>query len=305
MLAAAVIATATLGTVGGAVAQQKFSSPDDAATALIGAIRADNARSMMAVLGRDGRGILFSGDDVADKNARDAFLLAYDLRHRIEKRDEATADLIVGASDWQLPVPIVQRDGSWVFDTAKGREEILYRRIGRNELNAIQVMLAFVDAQNEYAEMNPGGGRAASYAQRILSTPGNKDGLYWPSSANEPRSPLGPAMALATLQGYRPGGDAPIPYHGYHYRILTSQGPTAPGGAVNYIVNGKMIGGFALVGWPAEYGNSGVMTLLVNHDGTVFQKDLGPDTERIASRMPAFSPDHTWKKVDAAELANR
>jgi hypothetical protein len=294
-----------IGQGGDACAQQQFKTPDEAVAALVAATRSGNAREMMSVLGREGRDILFSGDEVADRNARNAFLVAYDLKHQIQKQGENTAQLVVGTSDWRLPIPLVQRDGAWQFDTARGREEILYRRIGRNELNALQVMLAYIDAQNEYADMNPSGGRVASYAQRILSTPGTRDGLYWPASANEPRSPLGAAMALATLQGYRPGQDGPTPYHGYYYKILTAQGPTAPGGALNYVINGKMVGGFALVAWPAAYGNSGVMTFLVNHDGTIFQKDLGERTDRIASRMTAFGPDHTWKEVEAADLATR
>lgn len=303
LLASTLLAiTLLLTEAGSAGAQEKFKSPEEAVTALVAAIRDDNPRRTMSILGRDAREILFSGDEVADRTARDAFLVAYDIKHQIEKRGEAAADLIVGATDWRLPIPLVQRDGAWMFDTAAGREEILYRRIGRNELNAIQVMLAYVDAQNDYAAMNPTDSRVESYAQRIVSTPGTKDGLYWPASANEPRSPLGAAMALATIQGYRPDGQRSAPYHGYYYKILTAQGPTAPGGALNYVINGRMIGGFAFVAWPAEYGNSGIMTFLVNHDGTVFQKDLGERTERIASRMDKFNPDHTWRKVEAAEL---
>ncbi len=301
-LASSVVIALTLAQAGAANAQQKFKSPDDAVTALVAAVRSDNARGMMSVLGRESLEILFSGDPVADKKSRDAFLVAYDLKHQIEKRGEGAADLIIGASGWRLPIPLVKRDGAWVFDAAKGREEVLFRRIGRNELNAIQTMLAFVDAENEYADMNPTGGRVVSYAQRIISTSGTKDGLYWPTSANEPRSPLGAAMALATIQGYRPSGEQPTPYHGYYYKILTAQGPTAPGGALNYVINGKMVGGFAMVGWPAEYGNSGVTTFLISHDGTLFQKDLGPATARVASRMTAFSPDHTWKKVEAGDI---
>lgn len=304
VVATSIAIALTLCQTGVAQAQQKFKSPDDAVTALVTAVRSDDLRDLISVLGRDGRDILFSGDEIADKKARDAFLIAYDLKHNVETRGDGAAELVVGASDWRLPIPLVQRDGSWVFDTARGREEVLFRRIGRNELSTIQAMLAFVDAENDYADMNPTGDRVASYAQRIVSTPGKKDGLYWPTSANEPRSPLGAAMAAATIQGYRVGQEA-TPYHGYNYRVLTAQGPTAPGGSLNYVLNGKMIGGFALVAWPAVYGNSGVMTFLVNHDGVVFQKDLGDRTERIASRMTAFNPDHTWKKVEATDLELR
>jgi hypothetical protein len=298
----ATIALALSGGVDAAQAQQKFGSPDEAVTALVAAARANNDREVVRILGD--RELVFSGDPVADGQRRQAFLLAFDARHQLNKQGDSKAELVIGPNDWPFPIPLVQRDGSWWFDTASGREEILYRRIGRNELAAIQVALAYVDAQNDYAAMNPTGGKVDSYAQRFFSTPGKKDGLYWPSAANEPRSPLGEAAVLATAEGYR-FGEGQIPYHGYYYRILKAQGPNAPGGAVNYVVNGNMIGGFALVAYPAEYGNSGVMTFLVNNAGVVFQKDLGPRTSRIASRMTAFNPDHTWRKVSAEDLAVR
>jgi hypothetical protein len=190
----------------------------------------------------------------------------------------------------------VRKDGRWEFDTAAGRLEILYRRIGRNELDAIQASLAYVDAQNEYAEKDRTGAGAGAYAQHVVSRPGKKDGLYWPSAQGEDSSPLGELVAKASSDGYRLG-EQRAPFHGYYYKILTRQGPTAPGGAADYVVRGKMIGGFALVAYPAEYGNSGVMTFLVNHDGAVFQKDLGPRTARIARLMKSFNPDQTWKKV--------
>jgi hypothetical protein len=288
---------------GEAQAQKKFTSPDEAVTALVAAVRGDNVRDMILVLGSAGREVVLSGDDVADQKARAAFMVAYDLRHQIARKGDSAAELLIGPNDWPFPIPLVQKGGSWQFDTASGRQEILYRRIGRNELAAIQVCLAYVDAQNEYASMNPLGAKVESYAQRIISSPGKKDGLYWPAAASEPKSPLGVAAALASLQGYRFGGANPAPYHGYYYKILTGQGPTAPGGSVNYVVNGSMIGGFALVAYPAEYGNSGVMTFLVNHTGAIFQKDLGAHTAGIASRMTLFAPDHTWKRVPASDLA--
>lgn len=283
------------------LAQQRFKSPDEAAAALIAAVRSDKGSEIISVLGRDARPIVQSGDEVADGKLRAAFLLAYDLRHQVISDGQRKATLTIGNQDWPFPIPIVKRAGSWLFDTASGREEILYRRIGRNELSAVQVSLAFVDAENEYASINPEKTPVESYARRIISSPGKKDGLYWPASADQPKSPLGEAMAVATLEGYRLGGQ-PSPYHGYYYKVLTGQGASAPGGAVDYIINGQMIGGFALVAYPAEYGNSGVMTFLVNHSGVVFQKDLGPKTSRIASRMTQFNPDHTWKRVPAADL---
>jgi hypothetical protein len=286
-----------------AYAQQRFKSPDEAVTTLVAAVRAADVRDMLKVLGPQGRDILVSGDEVADQTARAAFLIAYDLKHQVVKSDGGnSATLVVGNNDWLFPIPLVQKGGAWQFDAVAGRREVLFRRIGRNELSAIQAALAFVDAQNDYASMNPTGSKVDTYAQRILSSPGKKDGLYWPAAANEPQSPLGEAFAAATAQGYRTGAGQ-IPYHGYYYKVLTAQGPNAPGGAMNYLVKNNLIGGFGLVAWPAEYGNSGVMTFIVNHAGVVLQKDLGPKTARIASRMTTFDPDPSWRRVDPNDLA--
>jgi hypothetical protein len=205
--------------------------------------------------------------------------------------------MIIGPDDFPFPIPLVRRDGLWRFDTVAGRREILYRRIGRNELDAIQAALAYADAQNEYAEKDRAGENAGVYAQRIVSEPGKTNGLYWPASQGGDESPLGELIAQATAQGYNVGGGR-APYHGYYFNILKKQGPNAPGGAVDYVVRGKMIGGFALVAYPAEYGNSGVMTFVVSHHGTVYQKDLGPRTAEIAGQMASYNPDQTWKKVD-------
>ena len=296
----AVLSCAMLG--GAASAQQKFKSPDEAVTALVAAVRADNVRDIIAVLGAQGRDIVISGDPVADQTTRAAFLVAYDLKHQITKTGENRADLVIGNNDWQLPIPLLQKGGEWQFDAESGRREVLFRRIGRNELSAIQVALAYVDAQNEYASMNPQGAKVDTYAQRILSSPGKKDGLYWPAAANEPQSPLGEAFAAATVQGYRPGAEA-APYHGYYFKVLTAQGPNAPGGAMSYLIKGNLIGGYALIAWPAEYGNSGVMTFMVNHAGVVLQKDLGANTARLAPRIAAFDPDPSWRRVDPKDLA--
>jgi hypothetical protein len=189
----------------------------------------------------------------------------------------------------------------WRFDTVAGREEILARRIGKNELDAIQSCLAYVDAQNDYAEKDRGAGRGV-YAQRIISSNGKKDGLYWPTSQGEEPSPLGELIAQATAQGYRAGGGR-NPFHGYYFKILTKQGAAAPGGEMDYVVRGKMIGGFALVAYPAEYRNSGVMTFIVSHTGTVYQKDLGQRTAELAERMTAYNPDKSWQKVDVSASA--
>ncbi|WP_229189093.1 DUF2950 domain-containing protein [Bradyrhizobium brasilense] len=277
-------------------AQQGFPNPEDAASALATAVKAGTSRAMLKVLGRDAADIIESGDDVADANARESFLSAYDAKHSIKADGNKKATLILGRDDFPFPIPLVNNNDGWSFDAAAGRREILYRRIGRNELAAIQTSLAYVDAQNEYAEKDRGEGVGA-YAQRIVSRPGKTDGLFWRDDKDP--SPLGELAAQAAAEGYKVGEQS-MPYHGYYYRILKAQGSDAPGGALNYVVKGKMIGGFALVAYPPEYGNSGVMTFLVNHAGTVYQKDLGSRTDFLAKRMIVFDPDQTWKKVDPA-----
>ncbi len=276
-----------------AQAQQSFGNPDEAASALAGAVKSGNKQDILKVLGADGEDIISSGDDVADAAARNKFASAYDAKHSV-KIDGKKASLIIGSDDFPFPIPLVHTKAGWEFDTDEGRQEILYRRIGRNELDTIETVLAFVDAENDYADKDRGDG-AGVYAQRIVSSPGKKDGLYWPSDNND--SPLGQLAADASAEGYKAGNE-PQPYHGYYYRILTKQGASAPGGALNYVVDGKMIGGFALVAYPADYGNSGVMTFMVNHAGTVYQKDLGEDTEARAKSITAFDPDKTWTKVE-------
>lgn len=276
-----------------AQAQQSFTNPDEAASALAGAVKSGMKQDILKVLGADGEDIVSSGDDVADADARSKFVSAYDAKHSV-KVDGKKATLVVGADDFPFPVPLIQTKTGWEFDTAAGRQEILYRRIGRNELDTIQTCLAFVDAEDDYADKDRGDG-VGTYAQHIVSSPGKKDGLYWPSDTND--SPLGQLAADASAEGYKAGNE-PQPYHGYYYRILTRQGASAPGGAMSYVVEGKMIGGFALVAYPADYGNSGVMTFIVNHAGTVYQKDLGKDTAARVKSMNSFDPDKTWTKVD-------
>ena len=278
-------------------AQQAYPSPENAAAALVAAVKTGNRSDIMKVLGSAGADIVESGDDVADAEMRQRFVSAYDARNSIQTEGNKKATLILGADDFPFPIPLVNNKAGWEFDTAAGRREILYRRIGRNELDAIQTSLAFVDAQNEYAEKDRTGEGAGVYAQNIVSSPGKKDGLFWRDDSDP--SPLGELAAQATAEGYKAGEQA-TPYHGYYFRILKAQGPDAPGGALNYVVKGKMIGGFALIAYPAEYGNSGVMTFMVNHAGTVYEKDLGTRTERIVRRIYWFDPDQTWKKVDVA-----
>jgi hypothetical protein len=277
-------------------AQQAYPSPEDAAASLAAAVKTGTRSAIMKVLGKDAEDIVESGDDVADAEMRQRFLSAYDARHSIKAEGNKKATLILGADDFPFPIPLVNNKAGWEFDAAAGRLEILYRRIGRNELDAIQTCLAFVDAENEYAEKDRGEG-AGVYAQSIVSSPGKKDGLFWRDDRDP--SPLGELAAQASAEGYKVGEQA-APYHGYYFRILKGQGSDAPGGTVNYVVKGKMIGGFALIAYPAEYGNSGVMTFMVNHAGTVYQKDLGERTERIAKRIILFDPDQTWKKVSVA-----
>jgi hypothetical protein len=280
-----------------ASAQQRFATPNEAASALASAIRTGKASAILTVLGRGGRDIASSGDDVADAEIRQRFLAAYDEQNQIEMDGDRKAVLVIGKQSFPFPIPIARLGTRWVFDVVAGRQEVLFRRIGRNELHAIQATLAYVDAQFEYAEKDRTGAGPGVYARRFVSRPGMKDGLYWPTSPGEERSPLGNLVAQATSEGYRLGG-ARAPFHGYFYRILTRQGPSARGGALNYIVGGKMIGGFALIAYPAIYRNSGVMTLVVNHDGAVFQKDLGRATVGIAARTYAFNPDKSWSKAD-------
>jgi len=280
-----------------AVAQQSFQSPEEAAEALTAAVKSGAKGDMLKVLGANGEDIIDSGDDAADREARQRFLAAYDAKHSVSREGDK-AVLILGPDDFPFPIPLTRKKVGWQFDTGAGRLEILYRRIGENELDAIQTSLAYVDAQNEYADKDRTGAGPGVYAQRIVSSPGQKDGLYWPSDSND--SPLGELAARASAEGYK-ANSGPEPYHGYYYRILTQQGSNAPGGALNYVVKGKMIGGFALVAYPAEYGNSGIMTFMVNHAGTVYQKDLGERTTAIAKQMTSFDPDQSWKKVDTAK----
>jgi DUF2950 family protein len=278
-----------------AQAQQSFPTPEDAAAALAAAVKSGPS-DILKVFGKAADDIVSSGDEVADADTRQRFTSMYDTKHSVKTEGNKKATLMLGPDDFPFPIPLVNTRSGWKFDADEGRIEVLYRRIGRNELDAIQTCLAFVDAENEYADKDRGEG-VGVYAQRIVSTPGKKDGLFWRDDSDP--SPLGALAAEASAEGYRTG-EGPAPYHGYYFRILKGQGSDAPGGAFNYVVKGKMIGGFALIAYPAEYGNSGVMTFVVNHAGTVYQKDLGARTDSIAKRIYLFDPDQTWKKVDVA-----
>jgi hypothetical protein len=277
--------------------QKTFGSPEEAAKALAAAAGAGDAKALEAILGPGSASLVRSGDAVADRRGRERFAQAFAEANKVEHRGDAKAVLLVGKDEWPLPIPIVKGADGWRFDTKSGREEILNRRIGRNELSAAQAMLAYVDAQREYYLRNPRNDKLLHYAQKFGSTPGKRDGLYFATKAGEPPSPLGPLFASAKAQGYtKDGDDLPDPYHGYRYRILKRQGPDAPGGAYDYVVQGRMIGGFALIAWPAAYGNSGVMTFIVNHDGVVYERDLGPNTAAAAGKITSFNPGKSWKR---------
>jgi hypothetical protein len=265
-------------------------------------VRAHDRNALGDILGAQGRALVSSGDDVADRNAGQRFVAEYDTAHRLEGGGGKVV-LYVGADDFPFPIPLVPDGPSWRWDVDAGREEVLRRRIGRNELSVIQVCLAYVDAQREYYAKSHTRSGILEYAQRFASSPGKHDGLYWPTKANEPPSPLGPLVTRAQAEGYARGTRAEagrVPFHGYYYRILLRQGAHAPDGAYDYVVRGHMIGGFALLAYPARYGASGVMTFIVNHDGVVYQRDLGPETARAATAVTSFDPDSTWKRVDHA-----
>jgi len=280
------------------VVQKRFASAEEAVDALVAALREHKSQTVISILGGESRPVIVSGDPVADRRARETFVKAYDEAHSLVVKDAATT-LTLGKDEWPFPIPVVKDGERWRFDGKQGREEILARRIGRNELFTIQTCLAYVDAQREYWAEDRMGGGLSEYAQKFASTSGKRDGLYWPVKPGEPDSPLGELVAHARGEGYRRDkSGAPTPYHGYLFRILTRQGPDAPDGAYDYVVRGHMIAGFALVAYPAQYGASGVMTFLVNHDGVVYEKDLGPTTAALGAAMRSFNPDSTWAKAD-------
>ena len=265
-----------------APAQKTFASLDEAVNALVAALRAADRKALVEILGPQGNPLVWSGDDVADRAAFQRFTAEYDRAHRLEGGGGKVV-LYVGDDDFPFPIPLVPDASRWLWDTDAGDDELLNRRIGENELSTIQVCLAYVDAQREYYSRGQG---LLEYAQRLDSTKGKHDGLYWETRPGEQESPLGPLVARARAAGYPlPPPRGPAPYHGYFYRILLAQGPDAPGGAYDFVVRGHMIGGFALVAYPASYGASGIMTFIVNQDGVVYQKDLGPKTAQLANTM--------------------
>ncbi len=276
--------------------QRAFASPDEALETLVEALETGDMQSLLATLGPESKDILSSGDRVSDKADRDRFLEAYQERADLVPSGPDRVEIILGDDNWPFSIPLVKRGDGWFFDTGAGKEEIVNRRIGRNELYTIEVCQAYVEAQREYASADREQDGIIQYAQKIISDPGRRNGLYWEVAEGELPSPLGPLMAQAAAEGYRKGNQ-PVPFHGYYYRILKGQGPKAAGGAYGYVIHGHMVAGFALVAWPADYGGSGVVTFVVNQNGIVYQKDLGPKTADLAQTMTRYDPDRTWSRA--------
>ncbi len=278
-------------------AQAFFVSPEAAAKALHDAVESGDIKVIDNILGPASSKLIYTGDDVADEQMRERFLDSYEESLKIERESDGKAILLVGKNESPFPYPLLKDAKGWQFDATEGADEIINRRIGENELFAMKFCLAYGDAQREYAESDRDGDGVIEYAQKFRSTPGKRDGLYWKTHEGEPDSPLGPLVAEAMAEGYAPKDAKPIPYHGYNYRVLTAQGPHAAGGAYDYMVNGNMIGGYALIAYPARWGASGVMTFTCNHDGLVFEKNLGEETAQTATNIKSFEPDTSWKKA--------
>jgi hypothetical protein len=278
-------------------AAKAYPDPTAATDALVAAARSGEVKAVLAVLGDRSKGFLVSGDPVADRVALARFVEFYDRGHELSSTNDTSSTLAIGDDDWPFPIPLVKGKTGWSFDTAAGEQEILARRVGQNELDAIQVCIGYVEAQREYLERNPEGASVPHYADRLLSSPGKRDGLYWKSGPGEPESPMGPAVSGAIGQGYTLKRGAAAPYHGYHFRLLTAQGAHVEGGAMDYREGGKLTRGFALVAWPSSYGKTGIVTFLVNQSGVVLEKDLGSTTAKVASGMKRYDPDASWKPV--------
>jgi Protein of unknown function (DUF2950) len=275
-----------------------FATPDEASNALLAAAKSRDQTAALVIFGPDSKEIISSGDAVEDKNATDSFVARYEVMHRWRKLTDGAQILLVGADNFPFPIPLKKNvDGQWFFDTAAGKEEILNRRVGRNELTTIDVCEAAARAQTQYYSKLHDGATRKQYALKFISDPGKQNGLYWQSSPGQPESPLGPLVAFATAEGYSAKPDAHVPFNGYYFHMLKGQTDKARGGAKNYMVDGKMIGGFAFVAYPAEYGNSGVMTFMINQDGVLLQRDLGKATPETAPTMSEFDPDSGWNLV--------
>ncbi len=279
--------------------QQTFSSAEEASQALVTAMKNNDQQSLLKVLGPNAKSIVSSGDDAEDQKDRDEFLKKYQQMHRLVMEPDGTTTLYIGAENWPTPIPLVHKGSSWYFDTAAGKQEILYRRVGRNELAVIQTCSGLVDAEKEYYSQPHDGATDRQYAEKFFSDPGKQNGLYWETASGQTSSPIGPLVAVAATENYPQPPDRNLePFEGYYFRILKAQGAKARGGAHSYLENGKMTRGFAFVAYPAEYRSSGVMTFIVDQDGIVYEKDLGPKTAAIAKTMTKYDPDSTWRKAD-------
>ena len=277
-------------------AQKTFATPEDAVKALAEAVKAGSLEGVLAIFGPEGKELIDSSEPAIARENQQVFTVAFREKWHLEDAAPDRKTLVIGNEDWPFPVPIVKAGNSWRFDTAAGKEEVLDRRIGRNELAAIDSVHAYVTAQRRYAADGHDGKPAGLHAAKFLSDPGKQNGLYWPAVRGEKRSPLGDLVGQAASEGRQVGTSGqPAPFHGYYFRILTAQGSAAPGGAKNYIVKGELSGGFALVAWPAQYGATGIMTFIVNQDGVVREKDLGPNTDATARKMTAYNPDSSWR----------
>jgi Protein of unknown function (DUF2950) len=282
-----------------AQAGRQFASPEEAVKALIDTVRAGKVDELLAIFGPDGKELFESSDQATARQNRQVFTVAVREQWRLEDTSSDRKTLIIGNEEWPFPIPLVKRAKGWSFDTAAGKEEVIARRIGRNELSAIETSRAYVTAQRRYAEQGHDGRPAGLHATKFRSDPGKENGLYWPVARGQKRSPLGDLVAQAAEEGRTVGGDGaqPAPLNGYYFKILTAQGAAAPGGAKNYIVKGDLSGGFALVAWPAQYDVTGIMTFIVNQDGIIREKDLGPGTDTAARKMTAYNPDSSWRTV--------
>jgi len=275
-------------------AQATFKTREDAAAAFVAALEKNDTAALKNLLGPGTDDLISSGDDVADRKARDTFVALYKEKHQIVSGGPNDAVILAGSDDWPLPIPLRRENGVWRFDGAAGADEIVARRIGANELRTIDVMHGFVDAQQDYAAESHDGVPKGAYAQKLKSDPGKHNGLYWEVTGDETPSPAGPGLAAAQAEGYTASEGNRTPYHGYTFRALKSQGSNADGGAREYVVNGVQTGGFAAIATPDDYGASGIMTFIVNQDGIVYQRDLGEDTEKLAAEIQAFDPDSSW-----------
>ncbi|HBK08549.1 MAG TPA: DUF2950 domain-containing protein [Acetobacteraceae bacterium] len=302
-LGAMVVLLVVMGVCAAELAQKSYPSPDDAAAALVAASRSHDMAALRAILGPGSEALINSGDRYADEAALRRFVDAYDAHHALVAQGMERMVLEVGTDDWPLPIPIVHHEAGWSFDSHEGAQEIVDRRIGRNEIAAIRVSLAYVDAQKDYFDRQKQQTGTGEYARRIVSTKGKHDGLYWPAVDGQEDSPLEPLVAQAKEEGY-PGAtkqQKQVPYQGYFFRILFSQGAEAPEGAKNYVQKDRMTGGFALIAWPANYASSGIMTFIVNQDGIVFQKDLGTETSRLAANIKQFNSDPSWARITVTD----